>query len=248
MHLFLVRETDQSVFAHLHPVRRNGQIFEGTLPTLAPGRYDLYAELTYEDGLSETLVTNLYLSGFSGRVPQASLGPNDVICQSAIMPVNSAGELILDPDDSWHLGSAPSTSGKSFAPLMAGRAMVYDGPRELVQNRETTLRFSVFEQGGRAATLQPYMGMLGHAVIRRKDGTVFTHLHPMGTISMAAQSILARQQGTVESADALITTSGDGNSVTFPYAFPQPGEYRTWVQVRVAGQVLTGVFDFQVRD
>lgn len=34
--------------------------------------------------------------------------------------------------------------------------------------------------------------------------------------------------------------------VTFPYGFPQPGDYRLFVQIKRNGQVQTGVFDAQV--
>ena len=128
--------------------------------------------------------------------------------------------------------------------------MTFDGPGEVVENKESSLHFTVFGADGVPVKLQPYMGMLGHAVVRRNDGAVFTHLHPMGTISMAAQTILSvRAHGANEITNATQTafTSTELNSVSFPYAFPRPGEYRIWVQVRVAGQVLTGVFDATVK-
>jgi len=31
------------------------------------------------------------------------------------------------------------------------------------------------------------MGMAGHAVVERSDGSVFVHLHPMGTVALASQ-------------------------------------------------------------
>ncbi len=37
------------------------------------------------------------------------------------------------------------------------------------------------------------------------------------------------------------------DAVAFPYAFPKPGLYRIWVQVKRDGRILTGVFDADVR-
>ena len=93
--------------------------------------------------------------------------------------------------------------------------------------------------------------------MRRSGGEVFTHLHPLGTISMAAQAILARGGNTSPAAltDSAptnrISVAGQApvptvNEVSFPYAFPRPGDYRLWVQVRTNRRVLTGVFDVAV--
>ena len=103
------------------------------------------------------------------------------------------------------------------------------------------------------------MGMAGHAMVMRDDGSVFVHLHPMGTISMAAQQRLLRREAgdtalhgeaqpddTSAHAGHLQPASYPG-TVGFPFAFPKPGRYRVWVQVRLAGQVRTAAFDASVR-
>jgi len=41
-------------------------------------------------------------------------------------------------------------------------------------------------------------------------------------------------------------SSSENSMVSFPYAFPKPGRYRLWTQVKIKGEVLTGVFDVVV--
>jgi hypothetical protein len=82
------------------------------------------------------------------------------------------------------------------------------------------------------------MGMAAHVIVASHDHTVFAHLHPSGSVSMAA---LQKFTGSVDhSAHAGAPLEG---RVDVPYAFPQAGTYRMWVQVKRAGQVRTAAFD-----
>src|SRR5262249_3249040 len=63
------------------------------------------------------------------------------------------------------------------------------GAQPLIENREVQLRFAVHDERSRSATVEPYMGMLGHLILRRVDGSVFTHLHPSGSFSMASKQL-----------------------------------------------------------
>jgi hypothetical protein len=251
MHLFLIEERSHRVFAHLHPVRRSGDTFEGVLPPLPKGEYQLYAELTYESGIAETLVGKVSIPPPLGVPPQTPFEVSkDVWCQPGPVPVGDSGApLALDSDDSWDFGPAGPNSGR-IAPLMGDSRMLLHFPTDFVADEETTLRFSVVSPRGEEVPLQPYMGMTGHAVVRRSDGMVFTHLHPVGTISMAAHAIAANRERAVN-ADRpppnAAFDSAPATEVTFPYAFSQAGEYRIWVQVRVEGRVNTGVFDVAVK-
>jgi hypothetical protein len=136
------------------------------------------------------------------------------------IPAIPAGPA-TDPDDSWHLDGDGGLTWLR-APLIAGR--------------EVDLRFEA------KVPLEPYMGMMGHAVITRPDGEVFVHLHPVGSFSVASQQAFERKLGVA----AAHTHHHPSSVVSFPYEFPRPGRYRIWVQVKSGGRVLTGAFDEDV--
>jgi hypothetical protein len=55
------------------------------------------------------------------------------------------------------------------------------------------LKFALADANGTAAPIEPYLGMSGHGVILHNDGSVYIHLHPVGTYSMAAEGSLMKR-------------------------------------------------------
>jgi hypothetical protein len=253
MHLFLMREPKLDAFAHLHPIKLNRTMFETPLPDLPAGRYQMYADVTYETGFSDTL-TNIV------EIPAAPSNDN-----------KEAPKQTADPDDSWTVGSAivngPTLPAKTEFQLGDQFRMTWLAPKEVIMNRPIELRFAVSNRDGKPVQLEPYLGMKGHLALRRDDGSVFTHLHPGGSASMAAMQLsVLRAEGKLPLRAAFgetdpicqvpATTSGDqawisgldtDGGVSFPYAFPKPGRYRLWVQVKIADEILTGIYDIEVR-
>ena len=136
-----------------------------------------------------------------------------------------------DPDDSWSLASPQS----EVSPLENGGSMTW------LKDGSGDLRFQVKGPDGRPAVLEPYMGMLAHAVVTREDGAVFVHLHPVGSFAMASQEAFERELGQ-RAMKMDHAAHGTPGLVSIPYEFPQPGRYRVWVQVKSGGRVLTGAF------
>ncbi|MEZ5403329.1 MAG: hypothetical protein R2729_26855 [Bryobacteraceae bacterium] len=101
-------------------------------------------------------------------------------------------------------------------------------------------RFRLAEPGD----WQLYMGMPGHAVFLKKDRSVYAHVHPTGSVPMAAVGLTEEARGNPH-AGHWMTPLGD--IVSFPYAFPTPGAYRVYVQVKRSGTVETAQFDIDVR-
>ncbi|MGH9330613.1 MAG: hypothetical protein ACRD09_09230, partial [Vicinamibacterales bacterium] len=107
------------------------------------------------------------------------------------------------------------------------------------------------EKGQPAMDLELYMGMPGHAIVIKRDAQVFAHVHPSGTPAMASLTLAAATLPGAESRSsddphAPHAMTALPATVTFPYGFPQPGDYRIFVQVKRAGAVQTGVFDLRV--
>jgi hypothetical protein len=140
----------------------------------------------------------------------------------------------LGGDDSAWVAASP-TRGRRIA-------WVRD-EQPLVARRLTMFTFRLEDESGQPAhDLELYMGMPGHAVFVRRDRSVFAHVHPSGSAPMAALEIAA--QGSMPHAwhDGTLPPT-----VTFPYGFPEPGEYRIFVQMKRGGEVITAAFDAQVK-
>jgi len=246
MHLFLIREGNRDAFAHLHPVRKGDYQFEVAVPELPPGRYAIYCDLTFEGGISSTATNSVLLP-----------------------PIPTSGEITAqlierDSDDSWANYSAdtiPVASGTSQTYRLAdGSQVTWRHEKPLRIKQDASLKFELTDSAGQPLALEPYMGMLCHAAVLRSDGSIFAHLHPSGNFSMAAQSFFETKLATETKSDSPDPAPGGSldhrmhhhhsaaavSSVYLPYEFPEPGNYRIWVQFKNNERILTGVFDATV--
>jgi hypothetical protein len=221
MHLFLVRVPGLDRILHLHPRPAGDGRFVQDLPELSAGRYQAFADIVDAAGAPLTVQGDLTLPSSSGRAPS---GDDAVGTAPSIEAADPARTIAVLSDGArliWRRDEAPLRSG-----------------------RLVSLTFVVEDARGAAVgDLQPYMGMLGHAVVLRHDRAVFAHIHPTGSVPMAASAALAGQS---PAPDHQCATPTEASSVTFPYAFPTPGRYRVFVQIKRNDRVETATFDAAV--
>lgn len=236
MHLFLVKSGDARGFAHLHPVMLDSSgtpNFRVTVPQLPAGSYHVYGDVVHETGFERTLVATLTVPDGQPKPATAS-----------------------DADDAWFIGDAATDGSMKLADgsTMTVELMPHGQLRAGV---EQTITVRVADAKGQPARLEAYLGMPAHGVVTRLDGSVYVHLHPMGTITMAAQDAFAirdrgdtTQGGRLKLADHSMHARADTmpSSIEFPYEFPQGGDYRIFVQVKRGGRVMTGAFAVTVAD
>lgn len=258
MHLFLVREPGLDEFYHLHPKlidaanpkRDNvSNTFELELPSLAAGRYQVFADVVRASGFADTMTAEIdipetagaALTGDDSGVKEATMGAAISVATNVTTTVD--GPIRTLPDGYkmvWVRGSAP-----------------------LVANQFVWLKFRLEDPLGKPATDgEPYMGMAGHAEIVSWDRSVFAHIHPDGSPAMAAVEMANASTNSTSQANARAATAAGMDpkmkmpmdvmtglpsaEVSFPYGFPKAGRYRLFVQMKRRGVVETGVFDADV--
>jgi hypothetical protein len=239
MHLYLIRWPQMDVVFHLHPEPTGTGEFQLALPSMPAGNYHLYADVVHSTGFPETMVATLTLPQISGR----PLAGDDAEGLAKPLAANNSGR-----------STSEDQHEEKFS-LPDGYTMVWKMPNALVAKAPEDFRFELLDPEGRLpADMALYMGMLGHAAFVKTDGTVFAHIHPTGTVAMAA-FMMANPQASMtgtESSTTMdmpnmpgMTMSGNAlpNVVSFPYGFPTAGEYRIFIQMKHGNTVETGVFD-----
>jgi hypothetical protein len=227
MHLFIVSMPDMSHFWHLHPEQTEAETFVVNLPDIPAGKYRLFADIVHRTGFPETQVGEINLPAVAG----APLSGDDA---AATLPALAAPR-----------------ENPLIAQLPDGGRMIWERDNATYQARRPyTFRFRIENSSGNPAEdMELYMGMTSHAVFMRTDGMAYTHVHPSGTIPMAI-SQMAQVNPQAKEADPhashMMSQMGIPPAVAFPYGFPQPGDYRIFVQVKRAGRIQTGVFDTRV--
>ena len=229
MHLFVVKSDDARAFAHLHPIALDSSARPSFVTKLPPLPAGNYH--VYGDVVHET--------GFE----------RTLVGTLAIPDSQPRAAAASDPDDAWHVGDAVAN----------GTAKLADGSTMRLDVEPQALRVSVMDAKGKPASLEAYLGMPAHGVVTRLDGSVYVHLHPMGTITMAARDAFAiRDRGDTTQGGRLVLTDHSAHMparadtmpsvIEFPYEFPKGGDYRIFVQVKRAGRIHTGAFAVTVAD
>lgn len=231
MHLYMIRWPEMDVVAHLHPQPRDTGEFALALPSLPAGTYHLYADVVHANGFPETIVSAITLPAIAGR------------------PVD--GDDAEGTAEPVRKSTADFGSSEARFKLSDGYTIVWTNAGVKPPKTPMDFQFELLNAEGKPARdMALYMGMLGHAAFVKTDGTTFAHIHPTGTVSMAA-FMMANPQAHGKSA-AMDMNDMPGmnmgqdaipNVVGFPYGFPSAGTYRIYVQMKHESTVETGVFD-----
>jgi hypothetical protein len=238
MHLFLINSDGMKTLWHLHPDQIAGGAFSANAQYVPAGHYQIFADIVDRRGFPWTLVGQVDL-------------PQMEDCTAGCWPGSDDSEWFGPP-----LTAASAAANPTTAQTLDGGKIIWLRPSDpLKSGVATQFKFIVEDQNGKPVTdMEPYMGMAGHAEFVRSDMSVFAHVHPAGSVSMAALDLanqgLPGVSPSIEmqgmSMDSAAKSGPLPPEVSFPYGFPKPGDYRIFVQIKRAGQVQTAAFDVHV--
>jgi hypothetical protein len=222
-------------FYHLHPEKQDGQTFSQQLPSLPAGHYQIFADIVRASGFPDTMTAAVDLPEVPGKAPSGDDSEASAPALGASVPLSNA--------------AAPSSNAAArpndTAPLAGGGRMVWErGAAPLRARQALWFRFRVEDEAGKpAGDLEPYMGMAGHAEFISFDRSVFAHVHPEGSVAMAALALASVVPAGMAGMHHPMAVPPE---ISFPYGLPKAGDYRLFVQVKRAGRVQTGTFDMYV--
>jgi hypothetical protein len=194
MHTFLIRTPGLDAFAHIHPERKDSTTFTASLPNLPAGKYLVYSDIVQYSGFAETIVDTLEIPEKTNNSEQEISGEDTYVITD---PIDAPGRVPMDANvvicgkpgtkTVFKDGSYAIWEGKPDKPLEAGKPYL--------------LNFEIFNPDGTPCLPEPYLGMTGHVAVVRSDGSVYIHLHPSGSFSMAAeQTFKTRMSDTAKTA------------------------------------------------
>jgi len=223
MHLFLLRVPAMDRFYHLHPEQISEGLFRVKLPAISSGDYKVFADIVRATGFPETMVSEITFPDVTG---EPFSGDDSGVSTSAFEP-------------------PPQLTTAS--PLADGGRMIWERDGTALRAGEVNwFRFRIEDADHKPVDdLETYMGMSGHAEFVRSDLSVFAHIHPAGSVPMASLMIAQKDSGLAVDHRSMNNRTSEKLSaeISFPYGFPQAGDYRLFIQVKRHGLVETGVFD-----
>ena len=234
MHLFLIREPQMDRMFHLHP-QRNGSDFTLQLPDMPAGQYHIFADVVDSSGFPWTFVGDIHLPQVNGGTMS---GDDSEGATTPLAAVETESDTFVLPDHNRIVWERDASALRAGAP--------------------ESFRFRMEDGAGKPAAIEPYMGMAGHAEFVRSDFSVFAHVHPAGSVSMAAfdmaqaglpgSSLMPNgTEMTMPGMSMPMVSESLPPEVSFPYGFPSAGTYRIFVQLKHDGQIETAAFDARVQ-
>jgi hypothetical protein len=161
----------------------------------------------------------------------------DVVHESGF--AETAVGVVTLPDIAGQPVSGDDAAGPSLPAGGFSMVWLHDKMKPIIATELNLFSFEVVDPDGKPVNdLEPYMGMGGHAEFIKEDGSVFAHVHPTGSVPMASVAVAS------QAAMMAMHETNPGPVVSFPYGVPTPGKYRVFVQMKRAGKVETGAFEF----